>query len=83
MIPWSIRDKTREFGKPADWDETLDGPCGSIKIRDEIDVQTGMNVMYSLWKPTPEELEVLKGGGLIMLGIMGTVHPVIQIEVTP
>jgi hypothetical protein len=74
---------TREIGKPADWDEALDGPCASIKIRDEIDVQTGMNVMRTLWKPTSEELDILKGGGLITLGIMGKAHPVIQIGVTP
>lgn len=80
MTPSHIRGKTRDFGKPADWDERVDGPCDTLAIRDEIDVLTGLPFMYSLWYPTPEELHILNSGGGIKLGISGQVHPVVNME---
>ena len=71
----------RAIGKPADWDQTLDGSCGTIFVTDAIDVQSGMNVMYSIYKPTPADLAALNAGGVLRLGIMGKSHPVFQLGV--
>lgn len=71
----------RTIGAPADWDQTLDGECGTIFVTDTIDTQSGMNFMYSVYKPTAEDLEALNAGGAIRLGIAGRVHPVFQMSV--
>jgi hypothetical protein len=39
--------------------------------------------MESLWRPDDEELAALNGGGAIILGIRGHIHPVIYVGVTP
>ncbi len=74
---------TRSIGKPAGWDEALDGPCGTLHVRDQIDITSGINFMQSLWKPTRDELAVLNGGGMILLSIAGAVHPVMSMEIVP
>lgn len=84
MIPndKTIRDETRSIGKPKDWDNTLDGPCGSLSVRDEIDVQSGVNFMHSEWKLQPGELELLRDHeGVVVLRISGLIHPVVSLHV--
>lgn len=67
----------REIGKPKDWDEQLDGACLSIFVADDIDVQSGLPVMYTLFKPSPEQIDALLRGGVLRLGIVGQrQHPV-------
>ena len=72
---------SRMIGKPRDWDPSLDGDCGTIFVADHIDPLSGMNIMYSMYKPTAEDLEALNAGGAIRLGILGTQHPVFQLGV--
>jgi hypothetical protein len=74
-------DGARPIGKPADWVPELDGECGTIYVIDAVDTLSGMNIMYSLYKPTPEDLVALNAGGCIRLGIMGRTHPVFQLGV--
>lgn len=50
-------------------DEYLNLPIVDI-ARDD-----GVNVMVSLWQPSPDELEALNNGACISLGILGTNHP--------
>lgn len=71
----------RTIGAPAQWDHTLDGECGTIFVTDAIDVQSGHNFMYSVYKPTEADLAALQAGGVIRLGIMGRSHPVFQLGV--
>lgn len=68
----------RPIGKPRDWDESLDGPCGCIYVSDQVDTLTGQNIMYSIYKPTEADLVALNAGGALRLGIMGRSHPVFQ-----
>lgn len=72
---------SRRIGAPRDWDHELDGECGAIFVVDSIDTLSGMNFMYSVYKPTDDEIEELKNGGVIRLGIMGKAHPVFQLGV--
>lgn len=81
MIFLPFKASTRRMAPPAGWDQELDGPCGTLCILDAVDVQSGQNFQYSLWRPSPEELELLREGGAIQLGIMGTSHPVINMGV--
>lgn len=71
----------RRIGAPRDWDAQLDGECGTIFVTDAVDTLSGQNFMYSLYKPTAEDLEALQAGGVLRLGIMGHAHPVFQMGV--
>ena len=78
----AIRGETRNIGKPKDWDDQLDGSCGSLSVRDEIDVQSGVNFMHSEWKLQPGELKLLQNhNGVLVLRISGTIHPVVSLHV--
>lgn len=84
MIPntCKIRGETRCIGKPRDWDDALDGPCGALSVRDEIDIQSGVNFMHSEWKLQPGELELIaKHNGVVVLRISGSIHPVVSLHV--
>lgn len=84
MIPneKEIRGQTRLIGKPRDWIEPLDGPCGSLSVRDEVDTQTGINFMHSEWKLQQGELDLLqKYNGVVVLRISGNIHPVVSLHV--
>jgi len=72
---------TRSIGKPADWINELDGNCGTIHVVDHFDEHLGHNIMYSVYKPTPEDIAAIVAGGGIRLGIHGTSHPVFQLGV--
>jgi hypothetical protein len=77
-----IRGETRLIGKPADWDDTLDGTCGALSVRDEIDVQSGVNFMHSEWVLQPGELKLLEQrNGVVVLRISGRTHPVVSLQV--
>jgi hypothetical protein len=79
MLPKRIEGATRVLGAPGDWDESRSGPCCSLPIRD--DVIDGVRYMVSAWEPTPEEIELLKAGGALLLGINGIAHPVVFLSV--
>lgn len=72
---------SRPLGAPKGWDQELDGECGVLFVVDSIDVQSGQNFQYSFYKPTEEDLEAFRKGGVIRLGIMGTSHPVLNLGV--
>lgn len=70
---------TREFGKPENWDDSVNGECQTLPI---VDVKTDAgNAMVSCWKPTDAELEALKNGSFIELWIYGEQHPVVALAV--
>lgn len=75
--------ETRDFGKPSDWIEELDGPCGYLSVSDQRDLLTGQNLMHSWWKPTDEERQMIADGAHIELRIYGNVHPVVSLALAP
>ena len=84
MIPSKdkISGETRCIGKPAGWDEALDGPCGSLSVRDAVDMQSGCNFMHSEWRLQPGELELLQQhNGVVVLRVSGHIHPVVSLQV--
>jgi hypothetical protein len=72
---------SRPIVAPKDWLSDLDGECGEIYVTDATDILTGMNVMYSVYKLTEEEIQALRDGGVLRLGILGTSHPVFNLGV--
>ena len=46
----------------------------------DIERKDGSNHMLSLWKPTPEELEMLNNNGVVALFILGTEHPPVIVQ---
>ncbi|MDR6394663.1 hypothetical protein [Herbaspirillum seropedicae] len=78
MLIKRIDGSTRQLGAPADWDGK-DMSCGVLPI---LDVQTPEgNFMFSAWEPTPPELDALNKGANILLGVRGTAHPVVSLQV--
>ena len=70
----AVRGKNADFGKPRDWDENRDGPCGTLPVRVE---QEGIyNAHYSAWKPDAAELARLNEGGVVELCCVGIQPPV-------
>ena len=74
-------DGATPLGAPKGWDQQLDGACGVLPVINAVDELSGFNFMYSVWRPTPEELDMLTKGGAIRLGIMCEAHPVVNMAV--
>ncbi|PIZ31268.1 MAG: hypothetical protein COY40_02555 [Alphaproteobacteria bacterium CG_4_10_14_0_8_um_filter_53_9] len=76
MIIKKIDNHTRDLSPP----EGVSGDdCGHLFIRD---VKTYLgNEMYSAWEPTPKEIDLIKNGATIYLGIIGTQHPMVRLLV--
>lgn len=69
-----VHDQNTNFGKPHNWDDERDGPCGVLPVRVE---SVGVyNYHYSNWKPDAEELKLLRRGGVVELCCVGTQPPV-------
>jgi hypothetical protein len=78
-IPLRISHSTRTVGAPTEWDETTNGPCAGLTIRDEL--ISGYPWMISAHEFTPEELARLVAGEPLLLGIVGSEHPVMFLHV--
>lgn len=70
---------TRTLGKPKDWDNTLDGECVGLPIRDGL--FNGSSAMYSAWKPDAEDLAALNRGACVILAVCGSMHPPVSVMV--
>ncbi len=54
MIPGRILNASMILGRPTDWDDARDGPCGGLPIRVD---QDGPHVlMTSAWIPSLDEI---------------------------
>lgn len=79
MTPKTFSSPSRVFVAPTNWDADQRGECADLHI---LDIRDGeLNIMYSAWKPTKEEITDLLLGAPIWLGIVGTSHPVVSISV--
>lgn len=70
---------THSLGAPADMQ---DGSCESLPVFQH---DSGHGIFtYSFWRPSAGELEVLKAGGMLMLGVrtLREAHPVVSLSVT-
>lgn len=69
MNPTDFVGSTHALGAPADWDAEAMGPCMTLPVERTPDG------WRSLWRPTPEELALLKAGGAVELHVFGAGHP--------
>lgn len=80
MIPVKIKNADTALGKPSNWDASTKEDCGTLFIRR--DKKGGLPIMLSAWKPSASELEILRDGGTLILGVLGTSHPPVTIYVS-
>lgn len=73
MRPIGISGANRTFGAPANWDADTHGVCASLEVR------VNQGVYQSAWKPSEDDLAVLRAGGHVVLSIVGS-QPVIALE---
>lgn len=78
-MPIRIMNATRTLGAPPGWDETKNGPCVGLPIRDED--FNGLPAMVSAYEFTPEELLAIQGGAKLELIIVGQAHPPVALAV--
>lgn len=76
MIPRRINGATHCLGKPVDWDEAKQGKCYDLWIRVVAEPGGAMNRCESAWEPTPDEIEILKAGGSIIVSVVGGQPPI-------
>lgn len=73
------------IGAPRDWDiDRMRDRCGTIFVHQSIHPVTKISTLYSLYLPTPEDIEAINKGGGIRLGFPGrdvNQHPVFQLGV--
>lgn len=62
------RSNNRVIGAPAGWDQD-ELPCNAVPVTD--DYMVGLPCVTTYWRPTPDELERLKNGGLVRLWVAG------------
>lgn len=67
------------LGKPDNWDDSKDGECASLHVRDH--ASSGTRIMQSAWYPNQEELARLAAGEPVILSIWGGSHPPVAVDV--
>lgn len=75
MNPQKIKGTNRSLGPPRG---VGNDECGRLAIRTGRDGR--FPTMQSAWKPTPEELIILKSGGSVILTVFAEVHPMVSIH---
>lgn len=68
------------LGAPAGWDQaalTIDALPITRTTYD------GVDAIVSFWRPTPEEIEALKNGAVVMLSVIGGGMPPVALGVAP
>lgn len=81
MLPTRIEGSIETLKQPEDWDPAQNGHCGGLAIR--VDHEDGLQWMRSAWEVEPDELLLLAAGGSVVLGVSGSVHPVVHLTVQP
>lgn len=79
MISVKIKGANTVYGTPDDWDKA-NGECANLYVRKEESGDT--TLLLSAWKPTALELEMLQGGGSLVLGLISTGHPPVLMYVS-
>jgi hypothetical protein len=76
MIPRRIRGASHYLGAPVGWRPEKDGDCSHLAIRTHGDPIRGSGWCESAWEPLPDDLELIKAGGSIILRVWGWQPPV-------
>lgn len=73
------KSNTRVLGAPAGWDQDK-LPCGALPVTD-VEITPGVPCVQSYWQPSADEIESLKEGGFIVLGVIGQTMPPVMMFV--
>lgn len=77
MLPLKFLESNHNLGAPKDWDSEKDGDCAHLPVH--YDGES----FFSLWRPTKEEIDLLKEGGAVYLRVVGSSHPVVALGAIP
>lgn len=77
MMPEKIEGATHALGAP---DGMTDDQCGALHVKLVIDPDIGPE-LYSVWRPSPEELARLAAGARVVLCVVGEGHPAVSLGV--
>jgi len=81
MIATKIPGANMSLMAPRDWDAERDGECGELAIRAE-EQSGGALTLASAWKPSLEELALLKRGSAVILTVWSRQHPAVALGVS-
>lgn len=74
-----IKGAANNFGKPINWDENRDGPCGDLWVR--VDMYQHYRQHNFAWRPSPHELTLLMAGGAIEVSLVSDFMPPVGVSV--
>ena len=80
MRPIQHKSSNRVLGAPPGWNQG-ELPCSALAITDGH--CNGVPCVISFWRPTPAELLALVNGGNVMLCVIGSNMPPVNMEVVP
>ena len=75
MTPIRAPSATHNLVAPGNWDSDKRGECGDLPATYED------GVFYSYWMPTAEEIAEIMSGTPVRLGIVGSSHPPVSVDV--
>jgi hypothetical protein len=80
MKPINFAQSNLTLNAPDNWDEEANGPCDSLPVL------ALPGTTSSVWRPSPEELQILNEGGAIILhlgiDLKHSAHPVVALSAT-
>jgi hypothetical protein len=79
MRPTVTRGATHNFQPPENWVPETDGQCGDLQVRADTFGERNIVELFSTWKPTDEERELIAAGGVIEIGVCQTTQPVMSV----
>lgn len=71
---------TTVLGAPPGWKQD-ELPCGALPVT--LCMVEGKPAIVSFWRPTAEEIELLKNGGTVGLWVLNDVMPVVGMTIEP
>jgi hypothetical protein len=83
MKPVEFLTQTYVLGAPKEWDHDTQ-PCGALPVRVERTEATARNdvvTAVSHWKPSADELEMLRRGACVRLSVVCAMHPPVFVDV--
>src|ERR1700726_4434129 len=82
MRPSNTRGSPHNFSKPENWDDELQGTCGNLEVRAQLDAAKAVQLV-STWRPNASDLALLNAGGVIEVGLCQASQPAMWLQVVP
>lgn len=80
MTPYHFIGQDRVLEAPDGYDHKSNGECVGLPVKVD-KLPSGMPIVSSVWRPTPEQLMTLQRGGAVVLTVWGG-QPPVALDVT-